>query len=106
MNRPNFPSMPPREPSKQLSIVDDELVFGNNAGDFIAALGRIKARHPDATDEAISMYSYDGDITLSITTTKPNDNFESDMAKFKENLESSRKEYAAYLEAYKTAPST
>lgn len=104
MNRPNFPSMPPREPSKELRICDEERGYMSNAGDFLAALRRIKARHPDATDEAVNVYSYDGDIVLTITTTEPNHNYESEMVKFKEELEASRKEYAAYLEAYKAAP--
>lgn len=105
MNRPIFPSEPPREPSREITTTDQEYVGGYNAGDFIAALRRIKRRHPDATDEAFEIHYHDDEgLIITIYSTSINHNYERDMVIFQEKLEASRKEYAAYLEAYKASP--
>ncbi len=105
MSRPIFPSLPPREPCKEITTLDTEIVGGHNAGDFLAALRRIKRRHPNSTDEAVEVYYDDNDgLCITISSTLPNLDYESDIVKFKEELEASQKEYAAYLEAYKAAP--
>jgi hypothetical protein len=99
--KPSFPRVPPKEPSKQITTTDYETIVGYNAGDFLSALRRIKSRHPDVTDEAVQVYCDDG-IVLAVSTTLPNLNYESDMLKFREELSSLQKQYAAYLEAYKS----